>query len=201
HDIEIAMDGERLTLVTAGGREEFMKMAENPGTFGTELDKRLTVTLPVKAGVHTLWATTVLRSHAVRDDLIKPFLRTTVDGLDIAGDPSVDRLSIEGPFQAKGADHNPSRARIFTCRPVKAAEELPCARKILSTLAHRAYRRPLQESDLEQLLSFYQRKRNNQGNFEQGIESALQLILASPEFLFRFEADPADLPAEAVYHV
>ena len=98
HNIEIAMDGQRLTLVTAGGREEFMKMAENPGTFGTELDKRLTVKVPVKAGTHTLWATTVLKSHAVRDDLIKPFLRTTVDGLDIMGDPSVDRLTIEGPF-------------------------------------------------------------------------------------------------------
>jgi hypothetical protein len=57
HDIEIAMDGQRLTLVTAGGREAFTKMAENPGTFGTELDKRLTVKVPVKAGTHTLWAT------------------------------------------------------------------------------------------------------------------------------------------------
>src|SRR4029077_5153719 len=83
HDIEIAMDGQRLSLVTAGGREQFLKMAENPGTFGAELDKRLTVTVKVPAGPHTLWATTVLKSHAVRDDLIKPFLRTTVDGLDI----------------------------------------------------------------------------------------------------------------------
>src|SRR5262249_4698829 len=136
-----------------------------------------------------------------RDDLIKPFLRTTIDGLDITGDPSVDRLSIEGPLQAKRADQTPSRARIFTCRPAKPAEELPCARTILSTLAHRSYRRPLKEADLEQLLSFYQKKRNNQGTFDQGIESALQLILASPEFLFRFEADPPDLPADAVYRL
>jgi hypothetical protein len=69
-------------------------MAENPGTFGAELDKKLTVRMPVKAGTHKIWATTVLKSHAPRDDLIKPFIRTTVDGLDIMGDPSVDRITI-----------------------------------------------------------------------------------------------------------
>ncbi len=121
HNIEIAMDGQRLTLVTAGGREEFLKMAENPGTFATDLDKRLTVTVPVKAGVHTLWATTVLRSHAVRDDLVKPFLRTTVDGLDIMGDPSVDRLTIEGPRAATGPGDTPSRRKIFVCTPADLA--------------------------------------------------------------------------------
>ena len=115
HDIEIAMDGQRLALVTAGGREQFLKMAENPGTFGTDLDQRLTVKVPVKAGTHTLWATTVLKSHAVRDDLIKPFLRTTVDGLDIMGDPSVDRLTIEGPFAATGSGDTASRRKIFVC--------------------------------------------------------------------------------------
>ena len=103
HDIEIAMDGQRLTLVTAGGRDQFLTMAANPGAFGTELDQRLTIKVPVKAGPHTIWATTVLKSHAVRDDMIKPFLRTTVDGLDIMGDPSVDRLTIEGPYAATGS--------------------------------------------------------------------------------------------------
>ena len=58
--------------------------------------------LPVKAGTHTLWATTVLKSQAPRDDLIKPFIRTTIDGLDIMGDPSVDRITIEGPYAVGG---------------------------------------------------------------------------------------------------
>ncbi len=121
HEIEIAMDGQRLALVTAGGREQFLKMAENPGTFGAELDRRLTVKVPVKAGIHTLWATTVLKSHAPRDDLIKPFLRTTMDGLDIMGDPSVDRLTIEGPFGATGSGDTASRRKIFICKPATAA--------------------------------------------------------------------------------
>lgn len=201
HQIEISLDGVRLALVTAGGHEDFIAMAKNPGAFGAALDQRLTVKVPVKAGTHSVVATTLLRSHAVKDDLIKPFLRTTVDGLDITGDPSVDRVTIEGPFDESGAGDTASRRRIFVCRPAKADEELPCARKILSTLAGRAYRRPVTDSDLETLLSFYQRRRNGNGSFEAGIESALEYILASPEFLFRFEPDPAGLPAGSAYHV
>jgi len=199
HEIEIALDGVRLRAVTIGGRDQFVEMAQNPGSFGAEVDQKLSVRIPVTAGPHTVTATTILRSHALRDDPVKPFLRTTIDGLDITGDPSVDRLLIEGPFQPQVATQTPSRARIFVCRPAAAAQELTCARKILATLARRAYRRPVKEDDLEQLLSFYQRKRNGGGTFDDGIESALQLVLASPEFLFRFEADPANLPADAVY--
>src|SRR6185436_11957417 len=78
HQIEIAMDGARLQLITVGGPVDFPAMAENPGTFGAELDKRLAVRIPVKAGVHTISATTILRSQVQRDNLIKPFMRTTI---------------------------------------------------------------------------------------------------------------------------
>ncbi len=200
HQIEMTLDGARLRLVAAGGREDFVRMAQNPGDFGADLDQRLTVKIPVKAGEHTVSATTILRSEAEKDDLITPFLRTTVDGLDITGDPSVDRVSIEGPFGDKNSGNAASRRRIFVCRPTNEADELPCARNIVSNLARRAYRHPVKESDLEALLSFYQRGRNK-GGFDAGIESALQLILASPEFLFRFEPDPPDVAANAIYRV
>jgi mono/diheme cytochrome c family protein len=201
HQIEISLDGERVRLVTVGGHDDFVKMAENPGSFGTDLDQRLTIRMPVKAGSRAISATTILRSHAQKDDLIKAFMRTTVDGEDITGDPSVDRLSIEGPFHQTGVGDTASRRKILICQPAAPKEELPCARKILSTLARRAYRRPLKDSDLEQPLSFYQRRRNNNGSFDAGIESALQLILASPEFLFRFEPDPAGASAETPYRI
>jgi hypothetical protein len=74
---------------------------------------------------------------------------------------------------------------------------VPCARKILTALAQHAYRRPVKDADMEQLLSFFQRGRNNKGTFEAGIESALQLVLANPEFLFRFEDEPAGSPGLA----
>ena len=201
HDIEIAMNGERLKLVTAGGREDFLKMAENPGTFGTDLDQRLTLRLSVKAGVHTLWATTILKSHALRDDMIKPFIRTTVDGLDIMGDPSVDRLTIEGPFSSTGSGDTPSRRKIFICKPAAAADETACATRILSTLVRGAYRRPADKATLDTLMDFYRRGRANNGSFDYGIESALQFILASPQFLIRFESDPPNLAANASYRL
>ena len=201
HQIEISIDGKRAVLVTAGGKEDFVRMAQNPGEFGAELDKRLTVRIPVKAGPHSIAAAVILRSHAEKDDLIKPFMRTTIDGLDITGDPSVDRVSVEGPFKATGPGNTPSRAKIFVCQPANAQDELPCARKIISTMLRRAWRRPLTDSDLETPLSFYQHQRNEKGRFDAGIESALQLVLASPEFLFRFEGDPRDLPDGAVYQL
>ena len=197
HDIEVAMNGERLVVVTAGGREDFGRMAENPGTFGAELDKKLTVRLKVKAGTHKIWATTVLKSHAPRDDLIKPFIRTTVDGLDIMGDPSVDRITIEGPFAASGPGDSPSRRKILSCRPTAASQETACARQILSSLARQAYRRPVDRASIDVLMDFYSRGRKSSGSFERGIESALQFILASPEFLFRVEPDPAPARAAA----
>ena len=212
HEIEIAMDGVRLQAVTVGGRDDFSRMAENPGTFGADLDRRLTVRLPVKAGTHKIWATTVLKSQASRDDLIKPFLRTTVDGLDIMGDPSVDRLTVEGPFQASGPGDTPSRRKILVCngeRGVSAspggpdevrptgtdANDLACARRILTTLARQAYRKPVDATSLGVLMDFYTRGRENGGNFDRGIESALQFVLASPEFLFRVEPDPSQAVA------
>src|SRR4051812_41496158 len=190
HEIEIAMDGARLQAVTVGGRDDFNKMAENPGTFGADLDRRLTVRVPVKAGTHKLWATTVLKSQAPRDDLIKPFLRTTVDGLDIMGDPSVDRLTVEGPFKPSGPGDTPSRRKILVCQPDSPnarstspgdSAEIACARRILTTLTRQAYRKPVDTTTLGVLMDFYKRGRESGGNFDRGIESALQFVLASPE--------------------
>jgi hypothetical protein len=201
HDIEIAMDGTRLQLVHVGGKEDFASMSANPGTFGADLDRRLTVRIPVKAGTHTISAATILRSNAQRDDLIKPFLRTTVDGLDITGDPSIDRVTIDGPYEQVGPGDTASRSKIFICTPHTPSEETACAKKILSALGRMAYRKPLNVASLNTLMDFYQRGRANNAKFDSGVESALQFILASPEFLFRFEPDPSNLAANTVYRI
>src|SRR5262249_49795587 len=80
--------------------------------------------------------------------------------------------------------------RIFVCHPAGAREEDACAKQILSTLARRAYRRPVNDTDLNQLLQFYRAARDS-GGFDAGIQSALQRILVSPDFLFRIEPDAA----------
>jgi hypothetical protein len=112
----------------------------------------------------------------------------------------VDSVAIAGPYNAKGAGETPSRQRIFVCTPAAGAEEEPCARKILSTLARRAYRRPVTDQDVEPLLGLYKTGRGR-GSFEAGIEVALQRILAGPEFLFRVEHDPANGAPGAVHPV
>src|SRR5262249_10222046 len=99
-------------------------------------------------------------------------------------------VSIAGPYQTAGiGDDAPSRHKIFICRPTGSASEESCARKILSTLARRAYRRPVTEQEVQTLLDFY-RDGRAAGNFDAGIERGLERILASPSFLFRIERQP-----------
>src|SRR5207253_1465003 len=82
------------------------------------------------------------------------------------------------------------------CHPARIADEELCARKILSTLARRAYRRPVTDKDVRTLLRVYESGRS-EGGFEAGIQSALERVLAGPEFLFRIERDPADVPPDS----
>ena len=197
HQLEISVDGVRAKLITFGGPADRDLSYENPGKSAEDIDRRLTV--PVKAGPRTVVATFLNEGDAQNDNVLQPFLRTNLDPLGYRGLPAVDRVSITGPFKPTGAGNTPSRRQILVCRPVGSADELTCAKKIIGTLARRAYRRPVTDSDVQGLIEFYQRGRNEGGNFESGIEAAVQLILASPDFLFRFEPDPDSIAPDAVY--
>ena len=105
------------------------------------------------------------------------------------GQPAVASVTISGPYDAQGVGETPSRRRIFVCTPAGSADEEPCARRILSTLAHRAYRRPVTDEDMQPLLNLYREGHSREG-FEAGIETAMERILAGPEFLFRVERNP-----------
>jgi hypothetical protein len=154
--------------------------------------------VPVKAGPQTVSVAFLKKSYALAEDLMQPFERSTFDPSDPKGLPHVLSVSIGGPFNPAGSGETPSRQRIFVCHPASARDELPCAKKIISTLARRAYRRPVTEDDLETLLSFYQTGKNT-GTFETGIEMALRRILASPQFVYRFERDPANIAPDTMY--
>jgi cytochrome c5 len=201
HQVEISVDGQRVKLASIGGKDEAELSYSNSGVSAAQIDARLTVHVPVKAGMRTVVATFMAEGESQDDNILQPFQRANLDPLDFRGLPAVDRMSITGPLHATGPGDTASRRLIFTCRPAAHAEELPCAKKIISTLARKAYRRPVNENDLETLLTFYQKGRNDGGTFDSGIEAAIQLILASPEFLFRFEPDPPALAAGAVYHI
>ena len=108
--------------------------------------------------------------------------------------PAINSVTISGPYNVTGRGDSPSRRRIFVCRPASAAEELPCARRILSTLARRAYRRPVSDTDVKDLLPFYEQGRK-EGSFDLGIQKALERLLVSSQFLFRIEREPANVAA------
>jgi mono/diheme cytochrome c family protein len=107
-----------------------------------------------------------------------------------ANRPDVTKLIVGGPYEPTGRGDTPSRRTIFVCRPAQPAQEPACARTILTTLAHRAFRRPVTSADIQPLLAFYQKGRAN-ADFESGIQSAIEAMLVSPEFLFRIERDSA----------
>jgi hypothetical protein len=190
HQFEITMDGVRIFLSHVGGEEDNKMMDTNLGLAGNTIDARLRVRVPLKAGPHEVAVAFIAKNHSESVEPLQPFTRN-LDLQDMNGIPLIDRVQITGPFAATGSGDTPSRRRIFTCRPANESDELPCARKIISTLARRAYRRPVTDADLEILLSFYQKGRNK-GSFDAGIETALRLILTDPKFLYRIESDPAN---------
>ena len=199
HELEFAIDGERVQLFTVGGK----KKAEGEGERRSDIpdDAHLEVRLPVKAGAHQVTAAFLERPAVQGEDLRPPYLRSYAVLSDFAsGQPHVASLAITGPFDGAPGGATPSRERIFVCRPESAVQERPCARRILAALARKAYRRPVADEDLRPLLDFYDAGRKG-GRFDTGIQRALQRLLVSPEFLVRVERDPAKTAPGAIYRV
>jgi hypothetical protein len=112
----------------------------------------------------------------------------------------VATVSLEGPFSTVGPGDTPSRRQIFVCRPSTVQDERPCAKTILTTLARRAYRRSVEERDLETLLRFYDAGRKQNG-FESGIRFAIERLLVSLEFLTRIEHVPPTVAPGTPYRL
>ena len=112
---------------------------------------------------------------------------------------AITSVAITGPTNPTGPGDTPSRRKIFVCHPT-ADNETSCAKRILTSLAMQAFRRPVRDADLETLLSFYQEGKNS-GGFEHGIEAALARILVDPWFIFRFEQQLAGTPPGAIYAI
>jgi hypothetical protein len=200
HQLEFTVDGERVHLSRVGGEEDFKANLKNMTKAGDEIDARARFRLPLKAGPHVITAAFLERTDAVNPLRLQPFVRSSNDTLDTIGHPHLDTFTITGPYNPTGPGDTPSRRRIFVCRPRGVAEEDPCARRILATLARRAYRGQQTDADLQRLFEFYRTGRQD-ATFEKGIQVALQRILASPKFAFRVERDPADVAPGAVYRI
>ncbi len=190
HDeqIEISINGERVALVDI---DRWM----NADNGLLEADAPIFV----RAGPQRVSAAFLQRFEGPVEDALSPHEWSLADkkigsSYGVTSLPHLQDLIIGGPYNARGVSATPSRDHIFSCRPTAPDEELPCARQIVSRLATEAYRRPLTSADVDALISFYENGAAG-GGFEIGIRDALQAILASPHFIFRFEQAAADLPA------
>ena len=155
--------------------------------------------MAVKAGPHDV-AVAFLKHPSVQLETDRLPYQSSFGDRHPRTQPAVHSVSIVGPFDQTGAGDTPSRRRIFMCRPSNPSVEASCARTIISTLARRAYRRPVTEADLTVPLDFYEKGRATAG-FEAGIEAALRVLLISPQFLFRIERAPKGTAPNAAYRI
>ena len=190
--VDIRLDDERLALLT---RDD---TTPDPAIRGRV---QLQVRIPVRAGTRSVGVT------FANETAVPAFESMRLSALEnpvLFGrgfrQLSIKSVKIDGPYNPAGAGDTPSRRKIFICRPETVIEEDACARKILSNLARRAYRRPVTDEDVQGLLNFYYAGRRD-GSFDQGIQRALEKVLVSLEFLFRIESTPSDIDSGSAYRL
>ncbi|HMB74592.1 MAG TPA: DUF1592 domain-containing protein, partial [Gammaproteobacteria bacterium] len=190
HRLVVVVDGKKVFEDTIGGAEDSRALDQRQIAGVDEIRSRFQdIRIPIEAGVREVGAAFVARSHAEGDYL----LDALVPGEGVPDIPRLFGFEVIGPFDPSGiGGSTESRARVFSCYPETTAEESPCAREILSRLAERAFRRPVDPAELEPVFAFYESGRAA-GGFESGIQKGLMAILASTKFVYR--AEPADSSA------
>jgi hypothetical protein len=192
HELEILLDRERKASFTiAPPRSE--------GDHQTA-DAHLKAHFRVAAGPHRLGVTFVKEPSSLLETKRQPYQAHYNMHRHPRISPALYQVSITGPHAARGHGDTPSRRRLFVREPSGPDDEEACARSILSTLVRRAYRRPIDDADLEKPMELYRTGRAG-GDFDTGIEMALAGVLVSPHFLFRIEADPPGLAHGSAYRV
>ena len=210
HELELTLDEESILRATIGGEKDLIGLQTNPTDTSDVLEAtRLRVRRTVKAGQRDVAAAFLDATPPLFEtNRLQRFIRDFSNPFDAEGAPHVQSITVQGPFGAKTVGTPPS-ARVFVCRPdvrrggssdPPATAETACARRILSTLATRAYRRPISDAELSDLLNYYSQARKG-GSFQDGIQFGLRRILASPSFVFRPEGEPASIAAGAPYRI
>jgi mono/diheme cytochrome c family protein len=200
HELEVSVDGQRVFIAQVGGPEDNAMSDANFSAAANTIDERLRTRVFVPAGPHEVAIAFVERSNAETQEPLELHTRD-LDLQNMNGLPVVDYVNVAGPYDATGVGDTPSRRTTFVCEPATLREEEPCAKKIVTRLAHLAYRRPVTQPDLDLLLGFYRSGREAGGTFDAGIRTALRVVLTSPDFLFRSEPDPDDAEPGALYAV
>jgi hypothetical protein len=214
--LDLRVDGDRVKLFTIGGDNVGLAFGagladrlppdSDQAHYERTADSDLTVRLPVAAGTRSVQVAFLDETFAWEDP-VPPRSYDNYGESRIAesyerawAEPGVSSVTIMGPYNVRGPGNTQSREKIFVCTPVVSADEQPCAREILTRLTRLAYRRPVDDEDVEPLMELYRYGRKQEGSFEAGVQMALEGLLVSTEFLFRIERDPDVAPA-AVYAI
>jgi hypothetical protein len=193
----LTLDGLPVYETQMGGEDDLKAADQLQTPVVDEINARFKdIHFHASAGPHTVGATFIAKTFADSDAR----LAALVPGGGLDRVPRVYSLEIRGPFDPTGLSNTQSRQRIFSCRPKAESEEAACAEQILSSLARRAYRRPVSEPDMAVLRRFYEAGRRS-GGFEEGVRAGLTRILASPDFLYRAEPAPADAKPGDVFPI
>ncbi len=196
-EIEVSIDGERVALVPVPP-----DLSESGSVSGLNL---ATGPVFVKAGPHRVTAAFLQKQTLIVADDMAEIQHTLIDtdsgdGRELTVYPHIREFEINGPRNVSGVSDSAPRRSVFTCRPLGPEEEIPCATEIINRLARQAYRRPVSNEDMEGLMLFYDQGRNRNGDFESGIREAMQAMLTSPDFVFKFEPFPEGTkPGEDYY--
>jgi hypothetical protein len=195
HQLEIAVDGERVLLAPVGSEKEYTDAVKNATDVVNLLEARLQTRVFVKAGERPVGVAFLAKTATLGDTRLQNFKRSTLIATDHRGLPHVESVTIAGPFNPKGRAIRRAAVRYSHAGcPLQYAEPGLQTRPtsgsvrgaIVSRLARRAYRRPITDTDLAPLMKFYDAGRAEAG-FERGIEAALRGLLVSPKFLIRVE--------------
>jgi hypothetical protein len=203
HTFIITVDGAEVHSAEIGGLEDHKAQAKDMNEARGVLDARMTARVTVTAGPHDIGFTFKERPGQPQD-VWQPAARDSQEIHFIGGLPKLKTVGVEGPYNVTGVSATPSRQRIFICTPATGATDAAqtaCAQRVLSTLAKRAYRRPVTAADLEAPMLFYSDARKARGTFDAGIRAGLARILASPNFLYRIERDAPGVKAGGAHPI
>jgi hypothetical protein len=193
----VTLDGQTIYRTSIGGEEDQKAYDQVQDGVMEKINARLkNIRFAATAGPHKVGVTFRRRTFAESDDQLQLY----VPG---GGQDRVYRVSsfeISGPYNPSGLSATPSREKIFTCHPSRGDDPQICAEQIITKIGTRAYRRPLAESDLADLLQYY-RDGFGTGGFEEGIRAAITGILASPYFLYRIEQAPQSVKPGETYRI
>ncbi len=194
--VEVSVDGVRVALIAL---DRWMHR-QDPGGVEVRTDP-----IWIAAGARRVSAAFLKVAEGPVEDLTSPHEWSLADkkigySYGITGLAHLRDMTIGGPYRVTGVTPSEAWARVMVCRPESPGDETACAHRIVDRLATRAFRRPATEAETSGLMELYAAGAA-EGGFDVGVRTALQGVLASPDFVFRFEEPAGVVDGDGLYRL